>query len=138
MVRKQINIKPLVVPNGISQSELDSYGRVDYPLFGFKYLADCSFSSCRDGGFFSSFLLRLKKLSVLGWKEIALSGRHGFGMEKIPRTALNHELPSEITPEVPLFAFRAAGNNLPFVGFREGRVFHIVFIEASFGDIYNH
>ena len=32
----------------------------------------------------------------------------------------------------------AVGNNLPFIGFREGKIFHILFIETAFGDIYNH
>ena len=139
MGKKKFSIKqPIKVPDGLSQSEIDSFARVFYPLFSFKYLTDFSFRDCQDGRFFSAFLLRLKKLSELGWKEIEKSDRHSFGMEKIPREIIKHRIPPQITPEVPLFAFRAAGNNLPFVGFREGKVFHIVFVEASFGDIYDH
>ena len=138
MNKKKSFLKPVVVPKGISQTEIDSFARIDYPLFSFKYLTDHSFKDCRDGGFFTTFLLRLKKLSELGWNEINTAERHGFGWEKIPREILKHNLPQEITPEVPLLAFRATGDNLPFVGFRDGKVFHIVFIEAGFGDIYNH
>lgn len=138
MVKKKFAIKPVEKQTGVSQSEIDLFLRVEYPLFSFKYLTDFSFKGFRDGGFFSEFLLRLRKLSELGWKEIAKSDRHAYGMEKIPRDILKHALPSQITPEVPIFAFRAVGDNRPFVGFREGNVFHIVFIEASFGDIYNH
>lgn len=81
---------------------------------------------------------RLCKLSELGWSGINISHRHSFGMEKLTQDMIKPQLPPIITPEVQLFAFRAAGNNLPFVGFREGKIFHIIFIETSFGDIYNH
>ena len=138
MGKKKNLIKPVVVPKGISQKEIDSFARVNYPLFSFKYLTNVSIKNCRDGSFFSEFLLRLKKLSELGWKGIATSDRHSFGMEKITQESIKHAIPSSITPEVPLFAFRATGNNLPFVGFLEGKVFHIVFIETEFGDIYDH
>lgn len=138
MGKKKSFLKPVVVPKGISQTDIDSFARIDYPLFSFKYLTDISIKNCRDGGFFSEFLLRLKKLSVLGWKEIAKSDRHSFGMEKIARESIKHAIPSPITPEVPLFAFRATGSNLPFVGFQEGKVFHVIFIETAFGDIYDH
>ena len=37
-----------------------------------------------------------------------------------------------------LMAFRATGDNHVFLGFREGNVFQVVFVESSFGDIYNH
>lgn len=138
MAKRKSIVKPVEVPIEISQAEIISFARVNYPLFSFKYLTEHSIKNCRDGGFFLEFLLRLKKLSELGWQEIAKSGRHGFGMEKIPREIIKHDIPPQITPEVPLFAFRATGSNLPFVGFREGRIFHIIFVETVFGDIYDH
>lgn len=88
--------------------------------------------------FFPHFMKRLNKLSELGWKGINTSHRHSYGMEKITQDMIKPQLPGVITPEVQLFAFRASGNNLPFVGFREGKVFHILYIETSFGDIYDH
>ena len=109
MAKKKGIVKPVEIPKGISQSEIDLFARVDYPLFSFKYLTDFSFKDCRDGSFFSEFLFRLKRLSLLGWKEIAKSDRHSFGMEKIPRESIKHDIPPQITPEVPLFAFRATG-----------------------------
>ncbi len=83
--------------------------------------------------------MRLKKLSELGWKEIRQSDRHSFGMEKISIDNIRPKLPSCITPEVKhLHAFRATGNNLPFVGITVQNVFRILFIETKFGDIYKH
>jgi len=111
----------------------------DYPIFCFKYLSDVSIKDCKKSEFFIEFLLRLKKLSELGWKEIRTSQRHGFGMEKIPIDIIHPQLPSCITPEVNhLHVFRATGNNLPFIGLEMQKVFRVFFIESNFGDIYNH
>ena len=138
MAKNHSIIKPIEIPQGISQSEINSFARIDFPLFSFRYLQETSFVKCKLSSFFVDFIIRLKKLSQLGWKIIDHSSRHGFGLEKIPQNILVHKLPSAITPEVPIYAFRAKGNNLPFVGFREGKVFHIIFIESRFGDIYQH
>lgn len=119
-------------------NDTSAYGKVDYPLFSFKHLQDVSLKGCTDSKFLLDFVFRLKKLSELGWKQIATSHRHSFGMEKIDRESVKPSIPPVVTPEVPLFAFRAAGNNLPFVGFRDDKIFHVLFIETSFGDIYDH
>lgn len=111
----------------------------DYPVFCFKYLNDTSIKDCENSEFFIEFLLRLKKLSELGWKEIRQSGRHSFGMEKISVGQIHPQLPSCITPEVThLHVFRATGSNLPFVGIEMQKIFRVFFIETNFGDIYNH
>lgn len=138
MTKKHNFVKPLEVPQGISQSEIDSFARIDFPLFSFRHLQEVSFTDCKSYSFFVNFLIRLRKLSQLGWKMIDQSSRHGFGLEKIPQGILRHRLPQEITPEVPIFAFRATGDNHPFVGFREGKIFHIIFIESQFGEVYQH
>lgn len=112
----------------------------DYPLFCFKYLSDHSIKKSKDVKFFIDFLLRLKKISELGWKEIRKSGRHEYGMEKIPVEQIHPDLPKSITPETHLDVFRANGNNLPFLGtrLRNSNVFRVLFIETKFGDIYKH
>lgn len=111
----------------------------NYPTFSFKYLQKCSYDSCRDTNFFIDFLERLKKLSELDWNEINKSDRHSYGWEKIKIKNIKKALPPFITDDVEyLLAFRANGNNLPFLGLREKNIFHIIFIETNFGDIYNH
>jgi len=93
-----------------------------------------------DEKFFHSLLMRMQKLSELGWKGIRLSGRHQFGMEKIPIKQLRPKvLPRIVTPDVEeLDVIRATGDNRPMVGLQEGKIFHVIFIEANFGDVYNH
>ena len=82
---------------------------------------------------------RLKKLSELGWEEIRKSQRHSFGMEKIPVKSIRPQCPAFITPDVKeLEVFRATGNNKVFLGIQQENIFHVIFIEANFGDVYTH
>ncbi len=131
-------IKPIPPQVPLLSRDIENYVKIDYPLFSFRHLQHISFTDCKEVTFFPSFMKRLKNLSELGWNGINTSQRHGYGMEKLPQNIIKPQLPSIITPEVQLFAFRATGNNLPFVGFREGKIFHILFIETSFGDVYDH
>lgn len=111
----------------------------DYPIFCFKYLQETSIKNCSDHKFFLDFIFRLQKLGELGWNEINKSSRHSFGTEKIPIKQIKPDLPLIITDEIDeLTVFRANGNNLPFLGIRKPNVFHIIFVETNFGDIYNH
>jgi len=115
----------------------------NYPVFCFKYLSDESIKDYKKGplkgDFFPEFLIRLQKLSNLGWEGIRQSQRHSFGMEKIPKGKIIPALPPCVTPDVKdLHVFRATGSNLPFVGLQVEKVFRIFFIETNFGDIYKH
>ena len=110
--------------------------QVDYPVFCFRHLQS---EPKKDYKFFSDFIVRLKKISSLSWNEILIADRHGFGTEKIPVSQIKSTLPKFITPEISdLIVFRANGDNRPFLGLRNGSVFHIIFFEESFGDVYNH
>jgi hypothetical protein len=47
--------------------------------------------------------------------------------------------PPIVTEEVEaLTVFRATGSNHPFLGIRLEDTFQVIFIEACFGDIYDH
>ena len=110
--------------------------QVDYPVFCFRHLQTLEKS---DYKFYADFVERLKKISSLNWNEILVADRHGFGTEKIPVTQIKRMLPRFITPEISdLIVFRANGDNRPFLGLRNGSVFHIIFLEEKFGDVYNH
>lgn len=133
-------IKGIINSKKISVGEISDLSEVDHPLFSFKYLSDVSLKDCKDYSFFLDFILRLQKLCVLGWNEIRLSHKHSYGMEPIPYDDIKpkDKLPSFVTREVELDVFRAAGDNRAFVGLQKGKIFYIFFIEANFGDIYNH
>lgn len=119
------------------EPEEKKVGQKQYISFGFDFLHDVSYTGCKKSDFFINFLQRLRKLSQLDWNEINKSQRHSFGYEKIPISSIKKDI--HITKGVDyLFAFRATGDNHVFLGFREGNVFKVVFIETEFGDIYNH
>lgn len=121
----------------ISKSRIEKY---EYPIFCFKYLSDKSFKHCTRAKFFIDFLIRLQKLSVLGWSEIRASDKHQFGMESLPVDRIKPQLPSIVTPDVSkVHVFRATGDNHPFIGLHNpDNVFHVFFIVYTFGDIYDH
>lgn len=109
---------------------------LDYPVFCFRHLQT---EPHGDFKFYSDFIERLKKLSSLTWNQINTADRHGFGTEKMPVGQIKPQLPRFVTPDVNhLTVFRANGDNRPFLGLRNGSVFHIIFIEEQFGDVYDH
>lgn len=138
--REWQSLRSRLTSSGIKAKDLDDWAKIDYPIFSFKYLSDHSFGNCNNAGFFSAFLQRLRKLSELGWKQIMLSDRHSYGTELIPLSQIKakHNMPGLDGKDEKLTVFRASGNNLPFVGKRKGNIFYILFIETSFGDVYDH
>lgn len=95
--------------------------------------------SKKDFKFYVDFIQRLKILCNISWNEINISPRHGLGTEKILVKQIKPSLPRFATPDVnDLTVFRASGDNRAFLGLRKGNVFHIVFIEEWFGDVYDH
>ena len=131
---KKNKLKKIPISNKIERKKFQ------YPLFCFKHLhTSISYNRCSNIKFFVDFLERLQKLSELGWEEIRKSHRHGFGMEKIPISNVKPQCPSFITPDVKeLDVFRATGSNRVFIGIQHEDIFHIIFIESDFGDVYNH
>ena len=134
-------ITSLVGNNRISVKEIQGLSEIEHPIFSFRYLHNDSYSNCNDASFFIKFLERLQKLSELGWKEVRIANRHGYGMEKIPIAQLNVSIKNVpfITPEVKeIDVFRSNGDNRTFVGVQKGKIFYILFIETRFGDICPH
>lgn len=110
--------------------------KIDYPIFCFKHL---KLDFKEDHKFYYKFIERISKLSQLTWKQINVADRHGFGTEKMPVGAIKPDLPNFVTPDVTdLTVFRANGDNRPFLGLRKNNIFHIIFLEETFGDVYNH
>lgn len=134
-------IKEIPTNKNIAKEDIGIYGRIDYPLFSFKYLYENSIDSCNDSKFFFDFLIRLRKLSELGWNGIRTSSRHSFGMEKLSISSIipQPRYPHFITPDVKEFSvFRSNGNNTGLVGFQVEKIFYVFYIETKHGDIYNH
>jgi len=108
--------------------------------FGFKDLRDISYVKAKnDSSFFVDFIQHLRKFCSLNWNDVRATQRHGFGTESIDVASLKSNakthVPSGLTK---LLVLRATGNNHAFLGYRDGNVFQVLFIEYQFGDIYKH
>jgi len=110
---------------------------IKHPVFCFKYLHKNYHIDKCDVNEKVSFLSTIVKLSTITWQDIEFSGRHGAGSEKIPRNAINIELPKEISDDVPFFlALRFCGMK-PFVGYRNRFIFHVLYIDRDLS-LYKH
>lgn len=108
------------------------------PVFSLEHLqrSHCvsTITDRSERGLFMDALLTLSRLS---WAQINSAPRHGLGTEKMPADQIKAKIPSCVTDDVNLLVFRWKGK-LPFVGFRDGRVLNILWIEQKFGDLYDH
>ena len=108
------------------------------PVFSFEHMRagnGYSIECCQDDQR-AALALRLFKLSQITWLQIRQAPRHGLGSETINRSAIHPALPAVVTDDVKLIAIRYNGMR-PMVGYRNGRVFHVLFIDHSM-DLYPH
>jgi hypothetical protein len=78
---------------------------------------------------------KLYELSQLSWGQIRQAPRHGVGYEKIESKNINAAIPKHLH-EKSFIAFRYKGL-APMVGFREGVIFHLVWLDSGL-DLYDH
>jgi len=126
-------------PRKINPAPSEQKEETTYPLFSFKYL-NTTISLKKNKPIAYNFLERVQKLSNLAWEEIHKSSRHQFGYEKINRRQIKcaSSIPMCFNDVDEFFVFRASGNNLPFICYIASHIIYPLFIEAKFGDIYNH
>ena len=79
----------------------------------------------------AAFADTLHKLSKLTWAQIMTSDRHASGCEIISRDSLKFDLPSTITDDVRILAFRFHGKS-PMLGYRNGRTYHVLALDRDF------
>lgn len=110
------------------------------PVFSFEYLEHQHLNTPKHNPeLYKDFLIRLKYLSSLGWREIHTSSTHSYGYEHIPLRQFIPQIPSCVTPDISkLMVFRADGANHVFAGFIRDDIFFVVFIESDFNQLYHH
>lgn len=108
------------------------------PVFSFEYMPRNSGHSvdCCDQEHKAAVASRLFLLSQMNWLDIKQAPRHGVGTEKIPRGSMRANLPASVTEDANLLALRYHGL-CPMVGYRDGRIFYILFIDHDF-QVYDH
>jgi len=84
----------------------------------------------------AAFLLKWAKRSQITWVDLNAHQRHGLGSEQMPASQIKPTAPQELAQE-RYMVFRHDGN-LPFAGYRVGDTFYVLWIEAKYGDLYDH
>lgn len=83
-----------------------------------------------------AFANKIHRLSQCTWMQLKQSDRHGLGYEIINRNSIRASIPRHITEDVNIIAFRFC-DKAPMVGYREGAIFHIIWLDRNFS-IYPH
>lgn len=78
----------------------------------------------------------LSKRSKCSWGTIKAAHRHGIGTETIARASIRASIPAVLTEDTAIIAMRCIGM-APMVGYRDGPVFHIVWIDREY-KLYKH
>ncbi|KYC42342.1 hypothetical protein WA1_20445 [Scytonema hofmannii PCC 7110] len=106
------------------------------PIFSLRYLdGEYCLTKC-DKDDQAAFALKIHRLSKLTWSQIQSQDRHKLGYERISRDSLKVPIPRFITEDVNLIAFRFSGMK-PMVGYRDGCVFYIIWLDKNF-TLYDH
>lgn len=107
------------------------------PKFCLKYLGDSHDVRSLSQEQQARFACALQDRAAMTWRQIKLAHRHGHGSELIPRDKIKPFIPNDFR-ETPKFMVLRYDGNLPMVGVRVRDVFHICWIEARYGDVYDH
>lgn len=105
------------------------------PVFCFRYLDKTHGLERCNKDEKVALISTLYKLSRFSWRQLRLAPRHGVGDERIDRSSFRVAIPQHIT-EDDLLAFRFSGL-APMVGYRDGAIFRIVWLDRSFR-VYTH
>ncbi|TQS42855.1 hypothetical protein [Cryptosporangium phraense] len=84
----------------------------------------------------SEFLVKWAKRSRFTWAELQLHQKHGLGFEYLPAHQIKKVAPDALAQN-KYMVVRHEGN-LPAVGYKVGDTFYVLWIEACYGDVYNH
>ncbi|RIR68153.1 hypothetical protein D2E62_03600 [Mycobacteroides abscessus] len=108
------------------------------PLFCLNHLhTDYDVKALEDKDKQAQLALAMHKCARRRWIDIHQAGRHGGGTESIPADQIKAPIPPKFADQEKFTAFRYHGL-LPMVGVRINDVFHVLWIERQFGDVYDH
>jgi hypothetical protein len=108
------------------------------PIFCLRYLDnddDFCLREC-DKDQKAALVDTLHRLSQITWTQLKSIDRHKMGFEKITQKAIRGRIPPHITEEVVFIAFRFWAM-APMVGYRNGAIFHIIWLDRKFR-LYKH
>lgn len=108
----------------------------NYPVFCFKYLhKDYHLDKCTDEEK-RKLIEKIVKISSMTWEQLQFAPKHGLGSEKISPGSIRIKADSFSEEVNTLLAFRFDALK-PFVGFRDGFIFYVFYIDRDF-TLYDH
>ena len=109
----------------------------EYPLLSTRFLqSGWGFGQMTDR-MRREFLDKWHKRSLISWTEFVNHHRHGLGSEFIPKKEIKAQIPRQFQ-ELTKFRVSRHQENLPFVGWKDGGIFYVLWIETKYGDLYSH
>jgi len=135
--KKPKEVKAPDIQADISSDKLKSTNKL-HPAFCFRYNTVCRYKvEDLDDKDKIALVSTLYKLGRVDWNTVNSSWRHGIGMEKIDKKACRFSVPKNLPRELEfLTAFGFSGYK-SMLGFRDGKVWHIVAVDGI-GDAYEH
>lgn len=109
----------------------------EYPIFSLRFLdKDYCLSLCQTKEK-AAFADTIHKLCQRTWSDIRQLNRHKAGYEKIARNKITGKIPAHITEDVEHFLAFRFYDMAPMVGYKEGTVFYVIWLDRSF-KLYDH
>jgi hypothetical protein len=134
---RQNKIKPVSPSKGdrIKQPETD-IPSTDYlpPVFSLSHMDKKHCITECEADEKIAFVDQIHLLSQQKWIDLKLAPKHGIGFERIK--VLNVKPPQDIKEDAKFIAFRFQGMKA-MVGYRDLRIFHIIWIDRDFS-VYKH
>lgn len=121
-------------PQNLSDANVSTNGKP--PIFSFHLIKkEYGIDACTSDEK-SALIDTIYKRSQKTWQELNDAPKKGLGYEKILHTSIKGvKVPDDIKKET-LLAFRFCGR-APMVGYREGQIFHILWLDRNF-TLYDH
>ena len=109
---------------------------LDYPAFSLRYItSDYCITKCSDKESMQ-FTNKMRMLTQMSWQQIYNAPRHGLGCETIVRGCIKKPIPTHITDDVTILAFRCFGK-APMLGYKDQGVFYVLWFDPKF-ELYDH
>lgn len=71
------------------------------------------------------------------WRQVIMSDKHGLGSELIEVSSLKTPLPLSFEGNEKVMVMRYDGR-LPMAGIRINDIYHLLWLEPSYGALYSH
>jgi hypothetical protein len=107
------------------------------PRFCLRHLVNGFGVSALETSGRAAFAVALEKRAQMTWQEIKQAPKHGLGTEMIPAAQIKASIPTQFSDSERFMVFRYDGK-LPMGGVRAGDTFHVLWLEPTFGALYNH